>query len=424
MTIYPWLLRKRIDDRTVPSIIDVVEVNNSGTYFSRYNPGTEGVKKVMQDMNHPDFLRRLRRGEVIMGDMIFVRSERSISLGAFSTGPVPDSGGYSMECSGDFASSMEENVVVPNITNSSDLQRMGDIALASAYAKVNQAAMLSGETLRDLNSTISMFRRPFSNAQKLAGRMLRTVNKHSRKTLQSVAQAKAGAWLEYRYGWVPIIIDTENVVDACHRFREQGDRQRFVARASEGSTQSLSKDFADQHIPGIASEWYVSGTVTVEQTVKASAGVMYDLVNRTTLERLNQILGVRPKDLVATVWETIPYSFVLDWFVNVGDWLAAVTPDPTINIVGSWITRKTNRQSFYSGSQLKVVIPRMPFFADHVCYGSMGGSRLINHTVSRDCSPELTSIPVMTMKPLSLLHAIDSVSLLLTPLIRNMRKIL
>jgi hypothetical protein len=34
--------------------------------------------------------------------------------------------------------------------------------------------------------------------------------------------------------------------------------------------------------------------------------------------------GTSAQDIVAAAWERIPFSFVADWFINVGDWLASL----------------------------------------------------------------------------------------------------
>lgn len=40
--------------------------------------------------------------------------------------------------------------------------------------------------------------------------------------------------------------------------------------------------------------------------------------------------GTGPADLVAASWERIPYTFVFDWFIQLGDWLASHRPTDNI----------------------------------------------------------------------------------------------
>jgi hypothetical protein len=43
-------------------------------------------------------------------------------------------------------------------------------------------------------------------------------------------------------------------------------------------------------------------------------------------------------NVIPTLWEFLPYSFVADWFVNAGDWLAAVVPKAKVKRLAEWTT--------------------------------------------------------------------------------------
>jgi hypothetical protein len=46
-------------------------------------------------------------------------------------------------------------------------------------------------------------------------------------------------------------------------------------------------------------------------------------------------LGFTAKGLVTLPWELLTLSFVVDWFVNVGDYLGALAPSPGWNQLGT-----------------------------------------------------------------------------------------
>jgi hypothetical protein len=48
--------------------------------------------------------------------------------------------------------------------------------------------------------------------------------------------------------------------------------------------------------------------------------------------------GITMKGLISTPWELVPYSFVVDWFVNVGDYINALIPSPLYNQLVSGLT--------------------------------------------------------------------------------------
>lgn len=39
-----------------------------------------------------------------------------------------------------------------------------------------------------------------------------------------------------------------------------------------------------------------------------------------------------------TVWDLTPYSFILDWFINMGDIISAHAPVPGVKALASWVT--------------------------------------------------------------------------------------
>jgi hypothetical protein len=45
-------------------------------------------------------------------------------------------------------------------------------------------------------------------------------------------------------------------------------------------------------------------------------------------------------------WELVPFSFVVDWIVNVGDWLEAVQPKVGVRTLAEGITVKSERTLF------------------------------------------------------------------------------
>lgn len=70
--------------------------------------------------------------------------------------------------------------------------------------------------------------------------------------------------------------------------------------------------------------------------VSARAGVLCD-ANITSL-------GLAGVDQIAeTAWELVPFSFVADWFANIGDTIAAWTPNVGIRQRASWVTVRETR---------------------------------------------------------------------------------
>lgn len=114
----------------------------------------------------------------------------------------------------------------------------------------------------------------------------------------------SGAWLSIQYGWKPLLSDTYEAMKAI----EAKCAKRFtVFRASK--TEKFSGEGAYE--PNLYSVPYVN-VVTVKMKVT--------LFEQPSMART---LGlINPLSLL---WEKLPWSFVLDWFVPIGSYLDSLS---------------------------------------------------------------------------------------------------
>jgi hypothetical protein len=45
-------------------------------------------------------------------------------------------------------------------------------------------------------------------------------------------------------------------------------------------------------------------------------------------------------DPIVTAWEVVPFSFIADWFFNIGDNFAAYSPFASGTLYGTWVTTR------------------------------------------------------------------------------------
>lgn len=140
------------------------------------------------------------------------------------------------------------------------------------------------------------------------------------------------AWLEFQYGWRPILNDifggialvnqgiraNETHIHAVRRIRE--DLTVSPATLSESQTQESWQDLNSTQ----------SGTVSTEVKFRArisDATIAY----LTSLELLNPLY---------TVWVATPFSFVIDWMIPVGDWLSSLSAPLGLKFVSGYQTTR------------------------------------------------------------------------------------
>jgi hypothetical protein len=132
----------------------------------------------------------------------------------------------------------------------------------------------------------------------------------------------ANTWLEYQYAWMPLLYD----VDAAARYLAEkivgetyaGELFFGGARKTEVTKWELyenSYSTAGLYPPTfLGMQGYKRWTVSKKFSVVAKP-------NRVGTSTLDQLGFTDP---ATVLWELAPFSFVVDWFVNVGDVLSSI----------------------------------------------------------------------------------------------------
>lgn len=167
--------------------------------------------------------------------------------------------------------------------------------------------------LGELRETLHLIKHPlqsFRRSLDLYHNALRRRRKGSRRHRERVV---SDTWLEFQYGWGPLISDIESGVEALRRFSRTP--VRFKPVRAQGKTTTL----LDQQNFGVS----VGGFgYNIEHIASFEANVRYygavDLATQG-LDVVTSNLGLRFDRFVPTLWELLPYSFLADYFTNIGD---------------------------------------------------------------------------------------------------------
>lgn len=194
--------------------------------------------------------------------------------------------------------------------------------------------------LGELKETIGMLKRP------LRGIIRQNANSARNFTaLQRLYRSKPGrledmlekAYLQWTYGVSPLIGDIQAVLGNCSKIFEEPEivRLRVTIPVEESKLYSsnsfLQLEGSSQKV-GVFIEIKASGYVRI-------TGAMRHSKSPASMAKFNQINGLQLRDVVPAVWELTPYSFLVDYFVNVGDVLGGVFTD-TSELVYSSMTTK------------------------------------------------------------------------------------
>lgn len=131
----------------------------------------------------------------------------------------------------------------------------------------------------------------------------------------------ANKWLEYQYGWKPLLTD---LYETHERFRELLKTQSFLIHGSGRAEKSADFDstWSGTGQPSVAKHF--SGVQTVRTKLTAE-------IDSQRWRSASQFGLINP---LSVGWELVPFSFLLDWFMPVGNTLEAMTARAGLKFVG------------------------------------------------------------------------------------------
>jgi len=198
-------------------------------------------------------------------------------------------------------------------------------ALTEAWASVslNEAQILvqvaeAGKTISGLFSIARRALKIFREVKRLD--LLGLTEEFSPRELKN-------RYLELRYALRPIVYDmvgTLKCIDGI--LSKPKSRQTFRSYKSVVANTSSSGTLFEY--PG---EYRITGNFNATRTLECRAGVL------TAIETIvSPILLIGATEPFQAIWELIPYSFIVDWFFNIGKLIASWSPKVGFRTLASW----------------------------------------------------------------------------------------
>lgn len=340
------------DSRSLVSFLNVYRDVNCSSGTQSF-PSTGGVKignlRSMSDFVTPRFYEKSSKGAIINNPM--ARTDITVScLGnsneTKSTAPScasPLKYGYwayngpfglAQILGGDFSTEIwhaPSQLVTP-----SEVDNLINLTSTNAWAKVRGNNADLAVDLSQIGMTIDMLRSPLKTARNAASAIVnRAADRVRRKSgkqlskadVHSIMQMLEGTWLEMRFGVRPLIGSMESIAEIL---KTPLERMRRTARS--GFTQEKVETSTSQVTVGGAIETYQRIS---NETVTVRAGILWE--DEITLSRA---LGLDAQSIISAGWDLVPWSFVADWFANIGKALQALVPYLSQHPIASWVTTK------------------------------------------------------------------------------------
>lgn len=138
----------------------------------------------------------------------------------------------------------------------------------------------------------------------------------------STRKSAANNWLEYWFGWTPLVHDIYDAVKVVNNPLKSFQPTRGTC----SDARDVSVTYQDDQYSSCVAMRYQRYTTGQGATVKA--------ITNSTYHTLEQFGLINP---LSIAWETVPFSFVADWFGNIGDVLRAHSDFAGMELVNRFI---------------------------------------------------------------------------------------
>lgn len=265
-----------------------------------------------------------------------------------------------------------------------------------ALAKFNRKVVAVNQALQgivavgELAQTLRMIKRPAQGLRTLVNgtrRRLRSFlsrfrrrNVNDRTLPSTAAQGLSELWLEQAFGWRPLLSDIDG---ACRALAEMNTGQSVLSQAIKSVGEAEANATTGQVGNAISIFHWQERFVTKEHTVVVFRGAVR-VLPRNGPGMAGHLLGFDPTQFVPSAWELLPYSFLIDYFTNIGDIIAGWS-NMSSNL--AWCNRTTikdlvvNRWTWTDTSYVKAVAPWVNILG-------VSGSGAMVETVKRTVSRE------------------------------------
>lgn len=214
-----------------------------------------------------------------------------------------------------------------------------------ATASASQSEMEAGVMIGELSETLGMLANPFIGLASFLKRNPIPKKKRALRRLSQMAKAPSQElsnwWLQARFGIMPFLNDIAAIKAECQK-RVSRDFNLMHSRAKKSTVQVHREPYT-----GYLFNVPVKGDVYQRTIHRTLATVYYNRFQWSTSERL----GLHWSQIPGIMWELVPFSFLVDRVVNIGQWLEIMRPKQEFVIQGSTLSYKDESESIFHAKE-------------------------------------------------------------------------
>jgi hypothetical protein len=277
-----------------------------------------------------------------------------------------------------------------------------DSVKSELFAKANDPAISAGVILAELKETLEYLVVLLARALKLLTRGLLRSAEGALFTNRA-----EGHWLEYRYALLPLILDLGDIIKVIREgITSRTKVQNSILPYTVDSYMSHELEMSCGYFPY---ETHVQGVVKV--------GSALTLLSHSDPSPY----GLGAFDTIIAAWETVPWSFIIDWFIDIGTWLRSFR-NAGLEVSSSYCTLVTDlKYRMYSSGE---VDEKTGYSVDYIDYPTKG----VPHewdilVIDREIDIKPPSFPVSGGGINSIIRVLDSAAFT-TQALRGLRRLI
>lgn len=266
------------------------------------------------------------------------------------------------------------------------LQELGedlrDFAIRDMFAKATSPRFDGAVFLAELDETLVSVR-------KLLTGSFYALTRHAKGkgNIKNIILNPQDLWLWWRYALMPAMMDAEDLIAAL-------EPAKVIDRVQDGGRIELTTLDGESIYWGHWQPTRIAMPCKWRCKYRGGYGGAMDIAKRFDPHPW----GTSSWDVIRASWERIPFSFIADWFVNVGDWLASLR---SLEIV-------------YAQSYASYAVESWTTFAgdspEYYCYVD-GEATAYNYIMERIIDLDPPSLPLVDKRWNNVLRTIDLISL-------------
>jgi len=279
--------------------------------------------------------------------------------------------------------------------------------IAQNLAQINQTVNMIALTANRIGSSLIALRKgnfsaAVSNLTK--SRIGSSSYKGSlKKRSLSASRTLAENWLELQYGWKPLLSDLHATMESLAKMNMANIlpiTTRSTAQGNEVKVSDLTLNTAGNAKTGIV----------VEHSIWIYRFGLRYVIDDHFKSFLAQSGFTNPVNLI---WELLPFSFVVDWFVPIGPFLETLAGWEGLTFESGWQSTLKRKMTFYDCSYSGKLYPLDP--TDQTWVNLGGNYRHVAVSYGRSVLTGFPSKqPPVLKSPISVDHALNAMALLRT----------